>query len=170
MDTENVLADTERLKAWAESLASDVARLTVQLKDVQHELAAAQERFNLVKRLLELDETGQIQGPSEMPKRIAPVESDGSLESHELELEDAVAKVLADSGEPLHIAEIRNRLIASGVSIPGRGDDANIIVRIRKFDDRFTRTARGTYALASWGLPSVDSARRSRPSKKVTRK
>jgi hypothetical protein len=78
------------------------------------------------------------------------------------ELEDAVAAILAESGEPLHISGIRQRLIGNGVRIPGAGTDANIIVRLRKDTDRFTPTARGTYALASWGLPSLDagSARR----------
>jgi hypothetical protein len=72
------------------------------------------------------------------------------------ELEEAVASILGEAGAPLHVSDIRTRLISAGVRIPGKGDDANIIVRLRKAPDQFTRTARGTYALASWGLPSLD--------------
>jgi hypothetical protein len=79
------------------------------------------------------------------------------------DLEDAVEELLRAAGEPLHISKIRETLVAQGVPIPGRGDDANIIVRLRRFEDRFTRTARGTYGLAEWGIPALRSKTRKRP-------
>jgi hypothetical protein len=76
------------------------------------------------------------------------------------DLEDAVEEILHAAGAPLHISDIRERLMEQGVPIPGRGDDANIIVRLRRFEGRFTRTARGTYGLSEWGIPALKSKTR----------
>jgi hypothetical protein len=140
-------------------------------------LAEAEERRNLVNRLLELGGVHEPNGARGAQQRATPVpppvpkgESGASRTnpaSKTTDLEAAVETILTEAGTPLHISTIRERLIERGVAIPGRGDDANIIVRIRKPGTQFTRTARGTYALASWGLPSVDKARgRRRPKSK----
>jgi hypothetical protein len=152
------------LRAWAAGLEQEVFRLQDQLEGDRRHLALAEEKLNLVKRLMELDGTSTQGTAHEGSVQTAGVpENDGPrLRSSEVapgELEDSVEAILADEGQPLHISKIRERLISKGVRIPGRGDDANIIVRIRKFENRFTRTARGTYALAAWGLPSLDDAK-----------
>jgi hypothetical protein len=159
---------TQDLRAWASALSEQIGALRAELRRCQAELAAAEERQALVHRLLELD-------GDTTPESICNEDSHDTQPSAEPEtshlgnghalasrpsgqsLEDAVASILERSGEPMHVGEIRLRLIADGVRIPGRGDDANIIVKLRAAPERFTRTARGTYALASWGLPSLDS-------------
>lgn len=70
-------------------------------------------------------------------------------------LANAVAEILSRNGEPMRISEIRRELLAEGVPIPGQGKDANIIIYLRQSSD-FCRTALGTYALVSWGLPTID--------------
>jgi hypothetical protein len=77
-----------------------------------------------------------------------------------------VEAILAEKGEPMHIGALRDVLIERGIPLPGRGDEANIIVRLRRDDTRFTRTGRGTYGLTAWGLPAVAPTRR----KKVRRR
>jgi hypothetical protein len=78
------------------------------------------------------------------------------------DLENAVEELLRAAGEPLHISSIRSALLTRCVPIPGRGDEANIILRLRRVEDRFTRTARGTYGLAEWGIPALKRKTRKR--------
>lgn len=159
------------LSAWAGALDEEISQLREEIQRLTAVLSKAEEKLRLVRRLRELegglqaeafenqaeDSTGQFAHP------LSRTDSDGTgASSSAPDLEDAVEQILTESGEPMHISLIRDQLTARGVAIPGRGDDANIIVRIRKTEGRFTRTARGTYALASWGLPSVDSSKRRR--------
>jgi hypothetical protein len=72
---------------------------------------------------------------------------------------ELVREVLAARGKPMHISDIREALIAQGHSIPGRGTDANIIAHIIR-DESMARVARGTYALASWGLQAKPKKKR----------
>jgi aspartokinase len=74
-------------------------------------------------------------------------------------LSDLVRDILDAHGEPMHIAMIRGALIAQGHSIPGRGTDANVIAHISR-NDSIVRVGKGTYALASWGLPAKPKRRR----------
>jgi hypothetical protein len=159
---------TQDLRDWASALSEQIGALRAELRRCQAELAAAEERQGLVHRLLELDgdttaepicsEDDHDTQPSAEPEA-SHLDNGHALASRPTgrSLEDAVASILEGSGEPMHVGDIRLRLIADGVPIPGRGDDANIIVRLRAAPERFTRTARGTYALAAWGLPSLDS-------------
>jgi hypothetical protein len=158
------------LKAWCASLSEEIAHFRVELQRCQRALADAEEKQALVRRLLELD--GEVPKPN--TRGSTGLDAGDSLASegtstaavsmilrapalaNSQPLEDAVASILEVSRKPMHVSDIRLRLMADGVRIPGRGDDANVIVRLRKAPDRFTRTARGTYALTHWGLPSLD--------------
>jgi hypothetical protein len=151
------------LRVWSASLSQEIADLRAELQRCQSALAEAEEKQALVQRLLELD--GQPSEPLPNPngdeagepsRRATTMTRRAVPTSHDLE--DAVAAILEEAKKPLHVSDIRLRLISEGVRIPGRGDDANVIVRLRKAPERFTRTARGTYALASWRLPSLDNA------------
>lgn len=160
---------TVDLRAWAAALSQEIESLRAELDRCQQALAGAEEKQALVRRLLELD--GQS---SDAPPKHNGHEADSPAAPHGVtarstagatkDLEDAITAILEEVGKPLHVSDIRLRLIEEGVPIPGRGDDANVIVRLRKAQERFTRTARGTYALAAWGLPSLDTkvARRKR--------
>ena len=64
------------------------------------------------------------------------LEGHGSPGNGSTSLEDAVAELLSEAGEPTHISRIRELLIDGGVPIPGHGEDANVIVRITA-DGRF---------------------------------
>jgi hypothetical protein len=144
------------LPGWAAFLDGQIEFLRAEFQRCQAALADAEERRALVRRLLELDKGAPANGNA--------ADRDPEVDSthHRIgttansELEEAVADILGEAGGPLHVSDIRTRLIDAGVRIPGKGDDANIIVRLRKAPDQFTRTARGTYALASWGLRSLD--------------
>jgi hypothetical protein len=158
--------DPEQLHAWFLALDERVRVLRRQVTEKQAELASEEEQLTLVRRLVEL-RNGK-KGPTVATNEAKT--STGSRKtsaSHDLEL--AVEHILRDAGSPLHISTIRAQLVERGVPIPGRGDDANIIVRISQLEDRFTRTARGTYGLAEWGmaaLPRVTRGKRAKSRRK----
>lgn len=157
--------DLESLMAWRSALANRADELRAQISDLQNELAQAEERLTLVTKLLDVElrvrEGGPVAG-SDGQAAGAPERSTVQTSAHTPDLEGAVEEVLRAAGEPLHISTIREALLERGVPIPGRGDDANIIVRLRRFDTRFTRTARGTYGLAEWGMPALKPTKRTK--------
>jgi hypothetical protein len=144
------------------ALVRQAEELRGEIRTKQSDLARVEERLALVTKLIEMETRAQA-GALASDGEGTPTGPPGPITSPaRLDLEDAVEEILRAAGAPLHISNIRERLVAQGVPIPGRGDDANIIVRLRRFEDRFTRTARGTYGLAEWGIPALRSKTRKR--------
>jgi hypothetical protein len=152
--------DLDGLSAWRAALVRQAEELRGEIRTKKTDLAQVEERLTLVTKLIEMETAGAAApdgegaptgppGPIAVPARTATSD-----------LEDAVEEILRAAGAPLHISNIRETLVAQGIPIPGRGDDANIIVRLRRIEDRFTRTARGTYGLAEWGIPTLKSKTR----------
>jgi chromosome segregation ATPase len=156
--------DRENLTSWEATLSRQAEDLRGEIGAKQAELSGVEERLKLVRRLLELEAHGT---PSNR-RSDGKASASKALATKPPELEQAVTQILRDAGKPLHIADIRAELIDRQVPIPGRGDDANIIVRLRRLDEQFTRTGRGTYALAEWGLEPLASARRRRRPRKAS--
>ena len=149
------------LDSWEANLSSQAAALRRTIGEQQELLAQVDERLALVRRLLELEDS---HGSGRNADTVISMSANGStLNGHEAigSFEDAVVATLESSGKPLHISALRNALVDSHIPIPGRGNEANIIVRISN-DQRFTRTARGTYALSAWGLPTLPAPSRRR--------
>jgi hypothetical protein len=135
----------EMLSLWADDLQREIDQISVEMLPLQKRLEATREKLDLVKRLIHL---------SAPDGQNAITESKSSQGNALPEIEDHIEKILAQAATPLHISQIREQLIASAIPLPGRGDEANIILRIRRASSRFVRTGRGTYALASWNLPT----------------
>jgi hypothetical protein len=155
--------DLSSLSTWQAALARQAEELRGEIRTKQTDLAQVEERLTLVTKLIEMETRAQAGAPapnSEGAPTGLPMPITVPVHKVTSDLEDAVEEILRAAGEPLHISNIRETLVAQGVSIPGRGDDANIIVRLRRFEDRFTRTARGTYGLAEWGIPALRSKTR----------
>jgi len=148
------LPDTdETLRALTENVEREIAELTSNIIPLQQQLDAAREKLDLVHRLIHLSS----------PKNdLLPNEAQPYLASSSPLLEDHIERIFLSAGTPLHIRQIRASLIEMGVPLPGKGDEANIILRLRRASDRFIRTERGTYALAAWNLPSYSPAPRKR--------
>jgi hypothetical protein len=152
---------------WKRTAEDEIAELETRIDPLRLQLESARERLDLVRRLIHLHDTppsdeaasADVAPPSPTARALAPSN-----------LEEGVAAVLKEAGEPMHIREIREALVQRGVPLPGRGDEANIIVRLRRSPDDFTRTGRGTYALASWGLPEMQPSPRKKVVKRSRRK
>jgi len=159
--------DIENLSAWQAALTRQAEDLRSDIHTKQSDLARVEERLSLVTKLIDVET--RAEGGAAEPSKMNVAALMSRTPSDEparagvtTDLEQAVEEILRAAGVPLHISEIRATLIEQQVPIPGRGDDANIIVRLRRFDDRFTRTARGTYGLAEWGIPALASKTRKR--------
>jgi hypothetical protein len=123
-----------------ERLARQLSEVDVQLAPLQAERARLSVQLELVERAL------SVNGTAVPPKRAADAASPVPPGPRET-VPAVVAKILAEAGEPLHISEIRNRYIASGHTIPGRGIESNLLIYMGR-DPRFVRVTKGTYALS----------------------
>jgi hypothetical protein len=118
---------------------------------------AAAAKLELVRRLINLSSQGQ---GSTIDKNDSLLS--GPQSASVLQIEDHIEAILGSKGKPMHIRDIYAALIEMGVPLPGKGHEANIILRLRRDSDRFIRTARGTYALVAWDLPLDSPAKRKR--------
>ena len=161
--TRNLATDApvKDLKQWADATELEIEHIKQEIAPLEERLEAAQERLGLIRRLIGLAQQsdGKAKPPRQSGGAAQPLASGAELEDH-------LEALLAEAGEPLHISQLRDQLIARGIPLPGKGDEANIIVRLRRDEGRFTRTGRGMYALAAWGLPAAVPTKR----KKVRRR
>jgi hypothetical protein len=155
----------EDLVAWARATEEEIKELRGQMFPLEERMAAATERLDLIRRLIGLADPRAAHETHNVPER-SPTGSAEPRATRGAGMEDHVEAILRDNGEPMHIAALRDALIERGVPLPGRGDEANIIVRLRRDEARFTRTGRGTYGLSAWGLPAIAPTRR----KKIRRR
>ena len=82
---------------------------------------------------------------------------------------DEIRIILEEDGNAMHISEICNRLYEKAIPLPGKGTQANVIVRIRRDPNQFTRTDNGTYALAEWGMPPMRTKSKNKRNRRKTR-
>lgn len=147
----------EDLQEWRREGAIELERAQQELSGVQRRVDEARERVTLLDRLLAVEGNGL--GSADSPSTFL---SDDLL--------DACERILRAAGRPLHIRELHAALVKEGVPLPGRGTEANVIVRLQRSNGRLVRTGHGTYAPADFGLPESKPTRRrriSRPAKKV---
>ena len=147
--------DPAALAAWEKAIESEIAEIAAMMTPLQKRLDAAREKLDLVQRLRHLIAGG---GKPEKPSNSAS--SAGTTPS--LNVEGHIEAILEKAGEPQHIASIRQQLIERGVPLPGRGNEANIILRLRRAPDRFVRTGRGMYGLSRWNIQAVPPSARKR--------
>lgn len=151
----------EALQAWAEEIERDISEITSSILPLQQRLKASQEKLDLVRRLIHLSAPSAVSHPKNTDVALSPPQIPITPG-----IEDHIEEILLSNGKPLHVRDIRASLIQMGAPLPGRGDEANIILRLRRASDRFVRTERGMYALTAWNMPEYSPA----PSKKTVRR
>jgi hypothetical protein len=137
----------------------DIRRLrdlaAVELENAQRDLSGAQRRLEDAReRLRLLDRLLAVELPAESGTEATLSTADALL--------DACEAIIAEAGKPLHIRDLLNALIKRGIPLPGRGLEANLIVRLQRSNGRFVRVGRGTYAPANLGLPEKPPTRQRR--------
>ncbi len=142
----------EELRRWRAEARQELDKAQAKLASLQKQIEETQERIKLIDQLLTLEESGNFANT-----RNSRADSDVLL--------DACERLLRDAGKPLHIKELQAALLEEGIPLPGRGTEANLIVRLRRSNGRFIRTGRGTYGLPEFGLPEVTPVRRRKTTK-----
>lgn len=140
----NVDTDLSQIR---ERLSRRLSELDEQLAPLQAERARLGAQLDLVERALSVDGDG-VPTKTADGSAFVPPPAAGPRET----VTAGVAKILAEAGTPLHISEIRNRYIASGEKIPGRGTESNLLIYMGR-DPRFVRVTKGTYALSDGTSP-----------------
>jgi hypothetical protein len=146
----------EELQRWRREATSELETSLAALAAAQQHAEACRERLRLLDRLLavETGEEGMAKAPesSMHPTQEQPAD----------DLLHACEKIIRDAGRPLHIKELHASLRKGGVPIPGRGTEANLLVRLHRSNGRFVRTGRGTFAPTSMGVDEVKPTQRRR--------
>jgi hypothetical protein len=151
----------EELKAWEEAVEREIVRLLSAIAPLQRDLDGARARLDLIKRLRQLGTGDKGQpGASDASAVAAKVVGQRASSGAQGEIEPVVEEILGCAGAPMHVRSIWQALVDRRVPLPGRGDEANIILRLRRDSDRFVRTGRGMYGLKAWNLPVVPPATR----------
>lgn len=76
-------------------------------------------------------------------------------------LAEVVAKILRDSGEPMHYKKIAEAVQETGRKVPGQNPPATIIALLHRKKDEFVRLDAGVWALKEWGkTPQVKRKRK----------
>jgi hypothetical protein len=140
---------TQELRRWRVDAAAELERAQQELAAIQRRIADVRERLTLLDRLLAVE--GGVNGNEPSGRSVA---ADDFLEACE--------RIVRAAGRPLRIRELHAELLREGVPLPGRGTDANVIVRLQRSNGRFVRTAHGTYAPSDFGLPESRPTRQRR--------
>jgi HB1, ASXL, restriction endonuclease HTH domain len=141
------------LQEWQSEAHNELERAQVDLVRAQKRLEDAQDRLRLLNQLLALEQDKN----SDVVK---------DTRQDPVDFLDACEQILRDAGEPIHIKELQSTLLQRGVPLPGRGTEANVIVRLNRSDGRFVRTGRGTYGLPEFGVPEKKPVRRRKTTKR----
>ena len=152
---------SKQLQAWVEATELEIQEITAALTPLQQRLQAARERLDLIQRLMRLEDpsASDVSSPgSTSEKDPPPIVAVRTRPGRDVE--DDLEAILLKAGQPMHIRDLRQALIDRGVPLPGRGDEANIILRLSRAKDRFVRTGRGNYGLSKWGIESVPPVQR----------
>ena len=143
----NAEARVQQMVLWREETVQEIEEARRDQAAAQRHVEQARERLAAIDRLL------AVEGGS---RELASVREEA------VDLLDACERILRGAGDSMHVNQLHSALLEAGVPIPGKGTEANLIVRLTRSDGRFIRTGRGTYGLPEFGLPEVKSVKRKR--------
>lgn len=132
------------LNRWRSEAVAAVEAGRRELADLQRRITQNEQRIQLVDELL------AIEG-FESPSARTTGEPDTLL--------NVCEEIMVANNRPMHIRELHEALLARGVMIPGRGTEANLIVRLQRSEGRFVRVGRGMYAPKGLDIPAAKPVR-----------
>ena len=142
----------EMLEGKLQEVTSEINELQEKVRGLYADISIRQEQAQSSLQLL------QFEGHK--------VEGVDTEDVGQLNLSDLVFVYLEDLGKekPVHYRELANELLSRGTVITGKDPAANLLSHINR-DERFVRTAPGTYGLEKWGLEPMKTRRRSKRKK-----
>jgi hypothetical protein len=146
------------LRRWKAEAVAELEAAQAGLAAAQQQSEACRERLRLLDRLLAVESGPEAAGSSQESSMQTAQEPTSPTD----DLLYACEKVVRNAGRPLHIKELHAALLNEGIPIPGRGTEANLLVRLHRSNGRFVRTGRGTFAPVSMGAQEVRPTQRRR--------
>ena len=146
-------------------LAGVRARLSEQILSIEETIRPLQEQLSRLKAQAELIERALQVGSGNEHQDALPADNKVAKQN----VADRVFDLLREAAGPLHVSEILRQYVARGFTVPGQGNESNLLVYIVR-DPRFVRVSKGTYAIAQSGsvpAPSVRPKARKRRRKKA---
>jgi hypothetical protein len=140
-----VTIDKAQLSTWSAAIEAELKELALQARGLEEKRQLLARRLGLVRELLDGE---QITTRSEGQK-VSPG------------FRQQVEEIVREAEGPLHLDDIRARLIRRGVEVPGRGTDANIIAHLGRISG-IVRVGRGTYSFNGTGVVAAPTRRRKR--------
>lgn len=128
------MAKMNDLQNWHEQAKADLLAAKGKLRNAQEEVQMIEQKIESLESLYILEG-----GNPDKIQMIAKNNADEVLATAE--------EILKAEGKPMHIGDLRTALIASGVVLPGKGNDANLIAKFQRSKGRIVRTSRGFYFL-----------------------
>lgn len=156
--------DTKTIESWLKTKRGQIEELEGRIHPYLEELESLRHDVRLLE---ELAHRAQSDGLPQPAGRGSTNGTPPRVTSRTNAVTEAVYKILREAGGSLHISDLRTRMLEKGHPIPGKGEDANLIVHISK-DPRIARVGRGTYDLVEHGAKPMPQARKRR--KKTTRR
>jgi hypothetical protein len=148
----------DELRRWRAEAFADFETAQINFAAAHQRLEACRERAQLLDRLLTVE--GASDAPTSSPA--SSIQAAQEVMGTRDDFLDACERLISDAGRPLHIKELRAALLNEGIPVPGRGTEANLLVRLHRSNGRFVRTGRGTYAPVSLGVKEVRPTQRRR--------
>lgn len=144
---------SERIRRYAEQLE----RVQRQLLEMNHTLLTTQQRLDAACEMyrVEFNEeppfSAERKSLETLPIGVEPVlRTSRRVKSGGPSWKEAVASVLREAGEPLHVSEIWRRMDAAGFETESK-DPQRSLVAILVRQAEVVRTGRNTYGLVEWG-------------------
>jgi hypothetical protein len=147
------MVDEKTIKKWLAEIAEAITSNTAELERIRAKIAADKRRETALRALLDAETLSPALAAT------GPV----GIDRHPIER--GAMEVLKVVGKPIHVADLRRELIQRGVPIPGKGNDANVIVYLSRAPE-ISRVGKGLYALREWEMPQVPARRRRSPRRK----
>ena len=127
--------EEQRLREWRTRIVSDLETDLQSLTTLQNKIRGAKQRLQHIDGLLGLADRQTNQPNTESITTEA--------------LLTACENIQSEAIEPLHVTELRAKLIEQKIPLPGQGTEANLISRLHRAKDQFERIDPGTYAPVS---------------------
>jgi hypothetical protein len=134
----------KELSRWRAEAAASLEAARRELVDLQKVLREHEHRLQLLDDLLALEGAPSLSN---------------TVSSELDDILDASEQIISSNEQPMHIRELHAALVKRGIHIPGKGTEANLIVRLQRSEGRFIRVGRGLYAPRSLQLPEKSPAK-----------
>ncbi len=145
------MIDEETVKGWLKEVTDRIEVNQAEVSRLRGEIAKDTQKQQALEALLGSELPVEEATAGHETREGLPAAT-GQVAEHPIRR--AAVAVLRESGQPLHISDLRRALEKRGIPIPGKGTDANVIVYLSRAAE-VCRVGKGLYALRGWGVPEV---------------